>query len=195
MNSGIEAAILAGGQSRRNNGFPKAFMEVEGKTVLNRIYEVLEPIFERITIIGSTTTFDPTRYRVVDDILKGYGPLGGIHTALTQAKCNLVFVVSSDMPFLSMPLIEAQISAFILSNSDISIPSHSKGIEPLHGIYSKMVIPTIEAQLKESADHRIRSFFDKVKTQYFSPENLSDFMIAFSNINSTDDLKQNSHQV
>lgn len=189
MNSGIEAAILAGGQNRRNNGFPKALMEVEGKTVLSRIYEVLELIFERITIVGSPQIFDPSRYRVVEDIQKGYGPLGGIQAALTQAKCNSVFIVSSDMPFLSPHLIESQLSAFRNTKADIFIPSHSKGIEPLHGIYSKVILPVIEEQLKNSSDFRIRSIFHRVNTCFFSPEEFQNYQRAFSNVNFAEGFK------
>ena len=47
----ISAAILAGGKAVRFNGRDKAFLEVQGRTIFERMLAVLEPIFDEIIVV------------------------------------------------------------------------------------------------------------------------------------------------
>jgi molybdopterin-guanine dinucleotide biosynthesis protein A len=95
------AAILAGGKASRFGGQEKSALVVDGRTILERQLSELSPVASEILIVGAAGA--PAGVRVVPDIVPGAGPLGGLHTALTEAACEVVVVVACDMPYVSGP--------------------------------------------------------------------------------------------
>ena len=102
----ITGAILAGGLNSRF-GQNKALINIDGKTLIERIIEVFSTIFDEILIISSSpdiyNKFDSCR--VIGDILPIGGPLIGIYSALIGSKYDAVFVSACDMPFINPSLI------------------------------------------------------------------------------------------
>ena len=78
---GISGLILAGGQSRRM-GFPKPFLTVEGKRIINTTLKVFKSLFEEIFIVTGDKNhlLQFKGIKVVEDLIKESGPLGGIYT-------------------------------------------------------------------------------------------------------------------
>ncbi|MFH1317730.1 MAG: molybdenum cofactor guanylyltransferase, partial [Candidatus Omnitrophota bacterium] len=98
----ISCAILAGGKNRRM-GKNKAFIEVDGISLLKKNIVLLQQIFTEITIV----TNSPKEYisfkndaSIITDKIKDIGPLGGIFSALSTTSKESVFFVACDMPFL-----------------------------------------------------------------------------------------------
>ena len=94
--------ILAGGKASRLGGINKAFIEIGGERLIDRTMRVYRALFEEIII----STNSPLEYlefdaRIVTDIHRGKGPLGGIHAGLLHATCEHAFVSACDMPYLS----------------------------------------------------------------------------------------------
>src|SRR5690349_13843512 len=104
------AAILAGGRASRFGGRDKGALLVDGRPILDRQIAELAAVvgLDRVLVVGVAPR---AGVRVVDDLVPGLGPLGGIHTALTlatepkDAAADAVFVAACDMPFVTAPLV------------------------------------------------------------------------------------------
>jgi molybdopterin-guanine dinucleotide biosynthesis protein A len=188
----ISCAILAGGKSRRMNGENKALLKVGEQTNLEKILSFSEGYFKEVIIIAN----DRSRFEefshlpVYSDLISGVGPLGGIHSGLTNSKSGNVFFLPCDMPFLSEELIKLEIEAYFSTKCDIIIPRTGELIEPLHSIFSRKLIPQLEDHLKNTDNYAIRKFFEKADVFYWDIKDSDYNRRAFFNINTHHDLKE-----
>lgn len=156
--------ILAGGQSRRY-GEPKAFAQVAGSTLVERVIGVLRRAAPDVVLVAN----QPDLYAGLGldtrpDTRPGMGALGGVHTAVCwAAELGHVgaLVVACDMPFLSATLLHHMTSAAAEApGPDIVAPESDgpRGVEPLCAWYSVRCRPAIEAQFDRN-DRRIIGFW------------------------------------
>ena len=163
----ISGVILAGGKSSRY-GKNKAFAQIHGIPLIERVSGVLETLFRDLIIISN----NPEDYRhlglpVFEDIKRGLGPLGGIMTALRTMTTPYGFVVACDMPFLKEKLIRHMIS--IMDAYDIVAPKMGWRIEALHALYSRKCLPHVES-LIESGQYQVARLFPMVSVRYVEEE-------------------------
>lgn len=186
----ISSIILAGGQSSRL-GRDKAFLEVKGQFLIERIIDRLGQVSEEIIIVADEVDrYDAFEAIVVSDVYPGKGALGGIFSGLNRATNHHSLVVACDMPFLNVSLLRYMQG--LAAPYDVVIPRIGRLTEALHSIYSQDCLPFIEKQLL-AGDLRIVHFFPHVRVRYveqaeieiFDPEHLS-----FFNINSEADLEK-----
>ena len=186
----ISAAILAGGKAVRFNGRDKAFLEVQGRTIFERMFAVLEPIFDEIIIV----TDRPEQYAefgplvLTHDIFRDRGPLSGVHAALDTSAHEIVFMLGCDLPFLQPAFIRRQLLTFFQKPTDILVPGFDDKIEPLHAIYRKSILPVLEHYFSIAQDKKTRSFFPFVNTRYMDVSGDPEAMRSFININSPKDI-------
>jgi len=186
----ISCIVLAGGESARI-GTDKAFLKIGGKTLIEQILEKLLRIGDDVIVV----TNSPERYnhlgvRLVSDISPGKGALGGIYSGLKASKNEYSFVVACDMPFLNVNLIRYM--TLLASGHDVVIPRVNGLLEPLHAIYSKRCIPSIE-RLLEKDDLKIVRFFSDVRVRYVEEEEINVLdpkHLSFFNINTLEDLEK-----
>jgi molybdopterin-guanine dinucleotide biosynthesis protein A len=125
---------------------------------------------------------------MVEDLIKGLGPLGGIFTGLQTISDEAGFFVACDMPFLNGELIHHM--ADVMEDFDAVVPKVDWKIETLHAIYTKRCIPTIK-ELIDNRDYQIFNFFQKVRVRYLSESEIRGFdpeMRSFFNINRPEEL-------
>lgn len=120
-----------------------------------------------------------------EDTVPDKGPLSGIHAGMENSTSSNIFVFAGDMPFLNADLIKKQIQISCSKQYEAIIPKTIKGIEPLHGIYNKKALKTLESLLEQENVLPVKSLLNKVNTFYWL---ISD-QKAFVNINTIDDLK------
>jgi molybdenum cofactor guanylyltransferase len=186
---GITGVILAGGKSRRF-GSNKALAEINGRPLIERVMAVVRPLFEQLIII----TNNPDDYAflgvpMVEDLVKGLGPIGGIYTGLEKIQNPKGFFVACDMPFLNETLIRYMAS--LNDGFEAVVPKIDWKMEPLHSIYSKNCLPTIK-QLIGSGECMINKFFQKIRVRFLDEDEikLSDPLLrSFYNINKLDELR------
>ncbi len=190
MRPPITGVILAGGQNIRFSGTNKALIRVDGKCILDRIYDVFSNLFEEIILV----TNDPIQYvewnfNIVTDIFSVRSSLTGIHTGLFYMTTPYAFFAACDIPFLKKGLVETILN-HIEPGVDIVIPETSKGFEPLCSVYSKKCLKPIEQQLVKQ-ELKIRQVFQKVRVKKL-PESIlrqnDPDLVSFYNINTHDDL-------
>src|SRR5262247_3892243 len=108
--SAIRGFIQAGGLSSRMNR-DKAWLEIEGAPMIERVIAAARPAVGRLEIIVNGANPQIERYeklagdygaRLIFDLHNHLGPLGGIHTALTHCGANeSALILACDMPFIT----------------------------------------------------------------------------------------------
>lgn len=185
----MNAIILAGGASRRM-GQDKAFIKVEGQFLIKRQIAVLKKIFKNIIIVtNQPAKFKFKGIKVVQDIIKGCGPLSGIHAGLEASGSKYNFVIACDMPFINARLIRHMQKK--KAGYDAVIPRLKDKLHPLFGIYSKDCIPAIEERLK-TGRFNVRGIFAKVRTRFITEKEIAGCdpqARALVNLNYRSDLK------
>lgn len=183
--------ILAGGKGSRINK-NKALITLPGrKTLIQRCVEsVSKACGEILVVANQRELFGDLDARVVEDLIKGKGPLGGILTGLCYSTSHRNFVMACDMPFPQPDLIKLLLER--CDDHDVVVPQCGGEVEPLFAVYSKNCLPIIFDQM-EKGDLKIRKVFERLRAakvgekeiDKVDPEHLS-----FLNINTEEDLKK-----
>jgi molybdopterin-guanine dinucleotide biosynthesis protein A len=182
--------ILSGGLNTRMGGKDKAFLSVGNKTILDRLYNTLQGLFDEVLLV----TNNPLQYlswdlTIVTDLFPIRSPLTGIHAGLFHASAPHAFITACDTPFLKKKLIMALLDE-VEPKWDVVIPVTEEGNQPLCAIYSKRCIKPIERQLKNE-EPKIMKFFPRVKVKEITEAQLRSadpHLVSFLNINTPEDL-------
>jgi molybdopterin-guanine dinucleotide biosynthesis protein A len=185
---GVTGLILAGGKSSRY-GSNKALIEVDGIRLIERTVRVMKAVFQEVIVLTNT----PADYAflnlpMVEDIMKGLGPIGGIYTGLETMSEEAGFFAACDMPFLNEALVRHMVE--VRSGFDAVVPRMGWMIEPLHAIYTRKCLPVIKTAI-DSHDYQIIKCFNKIRVKYLDEEELRAFdpkLQSFFNINQPKDL-------
>ncbi len=182
--------ILAGGKSRRM-GTDKAFLTVGRDAMIERAAIEMSKIFKEILLSGGDEeTGTRLGLKVIPDLIKGGGPLSGIHATLLRSRSQKCLVVPCDMPFLSADL--ARIMVERSEGYDVAVPQHGDYLQPLFAVYSKSCIHAIEEALNNDR-HKVVDFYPRVRVNYVSETILKavvDIDTVFFNVNTPLDLEK-----
>lgn len=187
----IAGIILAGGLGTRMGYAKKAFMEIGGRTILDRLLDVYRPLFSEIVIAARTETdFANYGLPVALDRFATRSSLTGIHAGLDAMSATHGFFAACDAPFLQPGLVELLLEE-VTPDDDVVIPLKEDGYrEPLCAVYSTRCLPHIHAQL-ERDDFKIINFFDHVRVKEVPVASLRsgdpDFL-SFFNVNRPEEL-------
>jgi molybdopterin-guanine dinucleotide biosynthesis protein A len=153
----VTAFILAGGKSTRM-GADKAFVTLDGRTLLARALELARGVASDVRIVG-----DPVKFAafapVVEDVFRGCGPLGGIHAALRASQTELNLMIAVDVPFVSVALLQYLIERARSSEAPATVPRCGGGWQPLCGVYRREFAKVAEKALREGR-YKIDALFD-----------------------------------
>jgi molybdopterin-guanine dinucleotide biosynthesis protein A len=161
----VTAIILAGGKNTRMGGLDKSMLPVKGVPMIRHIVNQLELHFSEI-LIGAG---DPENYgflgnRIIQDEVKGMGPLMGIYSCLLSSGNDLNFITACDIPDIRIDFIRNMLEHS--AGADIVMPVNGiNDYEPLHAIYRKSVIPAARNLLKENK-LKISGLFEMVETKF-----------------------------
>lgn len=186
----MTSIVLAGGKSLRL-GRDKAVDEIGGQSLIQRVIDRLSSLGNEIIVVTSSSDQLPElELRRVVDIYPGMGALGGIYSGLKVATSYHSLVVACDMPFLSIALLRYLIE--LSPGFDIVIPRVGRLVEPLHAIYSKNCLATIEAMMQKG-NLKISELLNAVKVRYVEDDEIEKFdpqHMSFFNVNSEADLER-----
>ncbi len=189
--SDLTAFILAGGKSTRM-GTDKAFVRLDGRTLLARALEVAGSVTTEVRIVGDRTKFAAFG-PVVEDIFPGCGPLGGIHAALRASKTDLNLMLAVDLPFVTAGLLQFLVDRARDSAGSMAIvPRTGQRWQPLCAIYRREFAELAEIALY-AGRYKIDSLFAEGQTRAISEDELrgAGFLPGeFRNLNTPEDLAQ-----
>ena len=187
------AFVLAGGQSTRM-GADKAFVQLEGCTLLAHALALAKSVTPDVRIVGSPEKFAAFG-EVVEDEFPQHGPLAGIHAALRASSSELNLMLAVDMPFVEVPFLEYLFQEAARHESAmVTIPRATGAWQTLCAVYRKPFADLAEQALRQGKNKIDPLFRDiemriveehELTQQNFSPE-------MFRNLNTLEELKQAS---
>lgn len=171
------AVILCGGKSTRA-GMDKQLLIVNGMKIAVYIAEKLKAELDEIILVTNKTyLYADTPYKVVEDIYKDFGPLGGIHSGLYHSKSDMVYVTACDMPNVCLPFIKwmkSRLNELNYNIDVIAVKTDSGYTEPFNGFYSTNSILAINKAVLRG-DRKITSIYKDLKTYYIKEEEIQNF--------------------
>jgi len=184
----VTAFILAGGNSTRM-GTDKAFVMLEGRTLLARALEVCRTVTSDVRIVGDRKRFAPFA-PVVEDVFPGCGPLAGMHAALRASQTDWNVLLAVDLPFVSPALLHFLVAQARQGEAMVTVPRAGKGWQPLCAVYRRAFADAAETALR-AGRYKIDALFDDspirpvveedLRRAGFSPE-------VFRNLNTPEEL-------
>lgn len=195
VTSGVElrvsAAILAGGRARRFGGADKAALMIGSERIIDRELAALAGVVDDIRIVGG----DMDRYagfgvRVIADAIPNAGPLGGIYTALLDARHDRVLVLACDLPFVTRDLL-SRLAAEGDDRDDAVMPRSSRGLEPLCAWYHRRVSAVLRARI-DRGSLSVHTVVDVLRVRELGLEALAPDAgdEAFENVNTPHDYER-----
>lgn len=177
------AIVLAGGRSSRM-GANKPMLPVAGKPLIQHVIDQLRPHFDEILVsCDSPSSYQFLGLPIVEDRIRGQGPLGGIGSALAVSSNDYNLVVACDMPALSIHLARKLLRA--ARGRAGAVPTTGKDkFEPLFAVYHKSVAQDA-LSLLETGDRRPASIWEG-RDFCFVPVDEAD-VHAFLNLNRQED--------
>lgn len=194
--------ILCGGQSRRM-GQDKGSMVIQDKPMIKHILSTLNhEINEAIIVLNDGNRIvkykqfiDPEDYDYTivfaEDKIKNKGPLPGIMTGLSNISSDYALVLPCDSPYVTKNYINTIFSE-IDENYQAVVPYHDaddkiKTSEPLHSVYNRNILPTIEDLIDEDVLH-IKGLIAKIETKFVLIDNKKIEKKEFRNLNRPTDI-------
>ncbi|MBN1954975.1 MAG: molybdenum cofactor guanylyltransferase [Anaerolineae bacterium] len=183
----VTGVVLAGGSSRRM-GRNKAFLELDGRTLIDVVVERMARVCAEVLVVaGNAELYAGRGVPVVEDRFQGVGVLGGLHAGLAAAAYEVTLAVGCDMPFVDPALL----SAFVgwAEGVDAAVLRRGEWVEPLHAAYRRTCLPAIETAVRSGA-RRVVSFFPQVRVRYVSVDDLRPIdpeLHSFRNVNTPEE--------
>ncbi|HXE90132.1 MAG TPA: molybdenum cofactor guanylyltransferase [Terriglobales bacterium] len=182
--------VLAGGRSRRM-GSDKAFMELEGKTLLARALELARTLSPSVAIVGPASLYQ-SHGSVVEDIFPGRGPLSGIHAALSSTSSALNLVLGVDSPFVEPGFLQYLVLEAGRSGAMVTVPRAGGGFQPLCAVYHRNLRDAAQAAL-EQGNHKVDALFTCVATRIIEEAEMQRFAFdpaMFQNLNTREEFER-----
>lgn len=107
------------------------------------VYERFRGLTGDIFVQGGNASFTDVKRH--PDIITGRGPIGAVYSALHHARNPKVFIIACDMPEVEPTMLNI---LRCYEGYDAVVPRWRNGyLEPLCAIYSRTLMPVIEAML------------------------------------------------
>ncbi len=196
----LSAFVLAGGKSSRM-GSDKAFLELNGSTLLARTLRLAKAVTKNLSIVGAREKFESSERElqvpVIEDIYREQGPLAGIHAALRGTRTELNLVISVDMPFLESRFLEFLVTQARSCDAIVTVPRANGSFQPLCAVYRPQFREVAQRAL-DQGNNKIGALFsasevsvriieeDEIRKLAFDPA-------MFHNLNTPEDLRRAAH--
>ncbi|HZQ96156.1 MAG TPA: molybdenum cofactor guanylyltransferase [Candidatus Sulfotelmatobacter sp.] len=184
----LTAFVLAGGASSRM-GTDKAFVMLEGRTLLATSIQVCRAVTNDVRIVGDRKKFAPFG-PVVEDLFPGCGPLGGIHAALRASTSELNLMLAVDLPFVSPALLQFLVAQACTTPAAVTVPRVGGRWQPLCGVYRRVFAERADSALRQGR-FKIDALFDEDATCVVEEEALQAAGFSpqmFRNLNTPEEL-------
>jgi molybdopterin-guanine dinucleotide biosynthesis protein A len=168
----------------------KAWLEIEGRPMIERVVAASQPVVERLGIIINAANPQVERYErlaescgaeLLFDLHEHRGPLGGIHTALAHCGANeAALILACDLPFITAEFLsflsgihqqtdpQSQIpnpQSAIRNPQSITVPlDQFLRLQPLAAIYDQSLEATIGQMLAEN-ELKVDRLYSRVSTR------------------------------
>jgi molybdopterin-guanine dinucleotide biosynthesis protein A len=185
----VTVFVLAGGKSTRM-GSDKAFVMVDGKTLLERALQAARAVTQEVLIVGASDKFSAYA-PVVEDVFWDRGPLGGIHAALMATATDLNLVLAVDLPFMKPSFLTYMCNRARERDAAVVVPRAAGGWQPLCAAYRKRFGSVAEKALA-AGRNKIDSLFADAAIACIEEQEIMQAGFSldiFRNINTREELE------
>ena len=127
--------VLAGGGSKRM-GNDKALLPYGGKVLVVHVALNVLAASGSVSLIGPPDAYRYLNLPVIPDLYPGFGPVGGVVTALSASTAEWNLIVACDMPGVSAPFLASLLAEAIDSGAECIVPVTPDGWRhPLCAVY------------------------------------------------------------
>jgi molybdenum cofactor guanylyltransferase len=173
----LGSIVLCGGRSTRM-GTPKAWLTLDGETMLQRIVRIVpKPV---VVVAAEGQSIPHINATLVRDANPDRGPLEGLFAGLSACDVDVVFVAACDLPNITSALIHRLVEQ--LGDADACVPMIDGHPQPLAAVYRTRITPIVTSLL--AADRR--AMRDLLAAIRFVPYDASALRHEFQNINTPD---------
>lgn len=145
--SDVSAAILDGGRGQRFGGTDKAWLRVNGESIVSHQLRVLRKRCADIAmVVGQTGDVRDLPVQALSDRVGGLGPIDGIAAALAWAKTPWVLVTACDMPGLRLDVLDLLLRERRKDADIIAAVAH-RFPQPLFALYRTRLLPILDRRL------------------------------------------------
>jgi len=131
----FNAYVLAGGSSRRM-GVDKLFLQIDGRSMLERAIATCKSCFKQVKLVTiQATRLSSFGYPVITDSPRAKGPMAGVIAALEDCDTSHCFVTAGDLLDLNAEIIELMVTQY--RGQQYLGLIETNNIQPLCGIYHK----------------------------------------------------------
>jgi molybdenum cofactor guanylyltransferase len=169
MKISASAIILAGGKSSRM-GLPKATLPFGDSTIIERLIDELSGEFTELVVVAAPAADEPFSIdrllgsrgdvAVVRDEVAHEGPVGALRRGFDQARGEIVFVCSGDLPLLSA-LVARALCAMIGPHTCV-MPEVDGRLQPLHAAYRREPCAAVLAAMEAAGERRLTAIADRI---------------------------------
>ncbi len=182
----ITGIVLAGGQGRRMGGVDKGLQVLEGKAMIEHVIARFAPQVDEVVINANQNleTYGKFGHKVAPDVTGGFaGPLAGLQAGLQAATHPIVVTAPCDSPFLALDLVKRLRAG--LENHDLAVAKTGTQPHPVFAMVRRELLGHLTTYLA-GGGRKIDAWYASLKV---NEVDFSDEADAFSNINTTEELK------
>lgn len=160
-----DGLILAGGKSKRMEGFHKGNLRYGERTFTECLIEEMKKEVQTLWIsYGNYKKEEYQDCRIILDEYPNCGPIGGIHSALKNSENEWLCVSACDMPFLKVEYYQMMWEQKKENVMGI-VPVNNGKVHPLAAIYKKEMEEIVQAQIV-GGKYRMIELLQQVPIQY-----------------------------
>jgi molybdenum cofactor guanylyltransferase len=207
--SAIWGFIQAGGRSSRMK-LDKAWLEIDGVPMIERAVAAAKPAAGRLGIIVNAANPQIERYerlaescdaKLIFDLHEHLGPLGGIHTALTNCGAEeSALILACDLPFITTEFLSYLCNVHqgenpqsaIRNPQSITVPlDQSNRLQPLAAIYDQS-LEAVVSQMLAADELKVDLLHSRVPTRrvgFAEFSHLRDAERFFINVNTPEEYQ------
>lgn len=148
--SRLPVYILAGGRSSRF-GSDKARAEIDGRPMIQRLAELIQPVASHVTIVADQPgKYDDLGLNTIADVIPDRGPLGGLHTAFEHMKeSGWLLLLSCDLLEVKVTWVNTLMAHAGEGARAVAFRPDDRW-QPLLAVYHSSMRAVVERRLAES---------------------------------------------
>lgn len=129
-------------------GEPKQALVLNDETLLERQVRLLRAVCRDVSVVGPRVEIVSPEVPFIPDLVRGRGPLGGIHAALASSRANYSLIVACDLPFLEVRFLRHLARLALRSDADVTVPEDkSRRLLPVCAVYHKRILGILHGRL------------------------------------------------
>lgn len=185
----VDGLILAGGKSRRMEGFHKGDLKYRERTFTECLIQEMKKEVQTLWIsYGKSKRGEYPGCKMILDEYPDCGPIGGIHSALKHCENEWLCVAACDMPFLRMEWFQ-MLWEKRKENVMGIVPVKNGKVHPLAAIYRKDLEQSARIQIVQG-QYRMTELLKQVPIRYVDVTGDIQVERMLYNVNTREDYEQ-----